>query len=258
MKRLILYFTLLFLTALCGIAINKHSGYVLVAYGATTFETTLWFAIICMLLFFLVAYALLRCCNNMRHLPQMISNCCQKQHNLKTQRNFNDGIQKLLLGDWIKAEKKFQQNFANDVNNTALTQCANNAENRLIKIAIKNTPATQCNGANKNNANKKRNNLSNLNAYLAAAYAANKQQHYKQRDSYLDIAQQLYSGDKKIQFTISLCRLRLLLQNKQYDEALALLCYLQQNYRKYKKLLQKIQEQNTHLRNYNHQSNPQL
>lgn len=80
-----------------------------------------------------------------------------------------------------------------------------------------------------------------LNAYLAAAYAANKQQLQQKRDHYLNTAQKVYGSNTKTALTIALARLHLFLQNQQYEEALALICFLRHTYPHHKLLLQKLQ-----------------
>lgn len=211
MKRLIIFFALLLLTAFAGVAISKHSGYVLIAYDNTTIETTLWIPLLALFLLLIIAYILLRVSNDIGYLTQKIGDYLQHHRQTKIQRAFNEGLQKLLLGEWVKAEKILSDNIAIITSEQRRKQ---RPEAETVSALLSN--------------------------YLAAAYAANKQHNYVQRDNYLNVVQQLYHGDSRGLFTIAICRVRLLLQSKQDEEAFTLLCYLQQNYRQHKKFLQRI------------------
>jgi|GEM_PF-4261161 len=206
MKRLLSYFILLLISALIGVAISGHSGYVFVAYDNTTIESTLWVALLLLLLVFVVVYGLLRFGYAITHLSCGVDGFIQRYCHNKAQFHFMQGLQKLLESDWGQAEKLIAQSV--------------NYEETVRQEDIP---------------------LIGLVNYLTASYAANKQLNYAQRNYYLDTAQRLYGDNREVAFTISLCRLRLLLQSNQGEEAAALLCRLIHDHRRHRRALKKIQ-----------------
>ena len=109
MKLLITYFLLLLLAIFIGLAISMHSGYVLIAYGNTVIEMTLWVGVLLLLCTFLLAYALLRSGHNLYHLPQTFANFLKNHRAAKAQRYFAKGLHRLLEKEWLKAEGRFAQ-----------------------------------------------------------------------------------------------------------------------------------------------------
>jgi len=122
MKLLIKYFLLLILAIFIGLAISMHSGYVLISYGETIIEMTLWIAIFFLLCGLLLVYGLLRSGTKLYNLPRTIAGFLQHYREAKSQRYFTKGMHRMLENDWSKAEDRFAHAISiQKTNTTTLT-----------------------------------------------------------------------------------------------------------------------------------------
>ena len=105
MKRILIYFLILLIAVWLGLKIQADPGYVLIVYRSLSIETTLWFAILGLIIVFLVIYFLLRVLHISRILPKRLLLWLHKQSEQKAIRLTNTGIFKLADNDWSQAEK---------------------------------------------------------------------------------------------------------------------------------------------------------
>lgn len=105
MKRLFFYFLILFAAIWLGIKINKDPGYVLISYQQWSLETTLWFAILALLVFFLVFYLLIRIWRGSGVISNRFQSWLEQRRNRKAIKLTNQGLCQLAEGDWDVAEK---------------------------------------------------------------------------------------------------------------------------------------------------------
>ena len=105
MFRIIIAFVALFIAVWVGIKVHAHPGYLLIAYGGWSVETTLWFAIIAILIFFLAVYLLAKLFDWLLSISGRLHNWASKRRMNKAQQLTNQGICELAEGDWKQAEK---------------------------------------------------------------------------------------------------------------------------------------------------------
>lgn len=107
MKQLIKYFIFLSVAICIGMLIALRQGYVLIAYGNTVFEMTLWVAIFLVVVIFALLYFSLRFINVVHHGPQKLKRYWRYYSLAKSQRYINRGLLRLLEKNWVKAENHF-------------------------------------------------------------------------------------------------------------------------------------------------------
>ncbi len=105
MKRLIIYFLLLLASVWVGLKIHKDPGYVLISYQQWNIETTLWFAIISIIIVFLLLSFLLRLLRGTSALGDRLSQWSEQRKSRRANRLTNQGLCQLAEGDWHAAEK---------------------------------------------------------------------------------------------------------------------------------------------------------
>lgn len=105
MKRLIIYFLLLLASVWVGLKIHKDPGYVLISYQSWNIETTLWFALISIVIVFLILYFLLRLLRGTSMLGGRFGQWFEQRKSRKANRLTNQGLCQLAEGDWHTAEK---------------------------------------------------------------------------------------------------------------------------------------------------------
>lgn len=181
MKKLIIYFLLLLAAIWVGLKIHKDPGYVLINYQQWSVETTLWFAILALLILFLIFYLLIRLWRGSTVISNRFNNWLEQRRNRKAIKLTNQGLCQLAEGDWRAAEKN-------------LIRGADHSDTPLIN-------------------------------YLAAANAAQHQEHYEDRDSYL---REAHLGTPQAEVAIGLTQAQLQFDAKQWELALATLRHLNQ------------------------------
>jgi len=105
MRRLLLYFLILLLAVWIGLKIQADPGYVLVIYRNTSIETTLWFALLSVILGFLLLYFLMRIIHTSRILPKTILIWWHKRSEQKALKITNIGVFKFAEEKWDSAER---------------------------------------------------------------------------------------------------------------------------------------------------------
>lgn len=114
MKKLIFYFIVLVAATWLGIIMHKNPGYVLVAYQTWTLETTLWFALIAILVAFLVINLLVKFLRGTFHLSKNIRDWSHKKRLAKSLLASKEGLTSFLLGRWKQAEKQLKNGTKNN------------------------------------------------------------------------------------------------------------------------------------------------
>lgn len=105
MKRFIFYFILLLLSVWVGLKIHQDPGYVLITYQQWSVETTLWFAIIAVVVTFLLLYFGLRIFRGTLNLPERWGTWTERRKTRKANKRTVRGLCELAEGDWKNAEK---------------------------------------------------------------------------------------------------------------------------------------------------------
>lgn len=109
MIKITLYFLFLLLFTWLGLFIGKDSGYILISYGNTTIETTLWIGIIATLLVFLILYFITRLDLGLHKLPTTIKRRIFNRKSIKARALLKKGILAEIAGEWKKADKALSQ-----------------------------------------------------------------------------------------------------------------------------------------------------
>ena len=120
MKKIILYFLLFLLFTWLGLFISKDSGYILISYGNTTIETTLWVGIIVIFLAFLVFYFITRVDIGLQNLPTNIKKRLANRRAIKARSLLKKSIIATISGQWKKAEKTLHRALKIKNNDMAL------------------------------------------------------------------------------------------------------------------------------------------
>ena len=109
MKKAIIFFIVLALAIFIGSFMAKDSGYVLIAYQTFRLETSLWVALICLILLFVLMYILIRVFHHTKTLPHKIKrwNTQAQQKSMFTMAQL--GTQSYLEKNFKRSEKYFAQ-----------------------------------------------------------------------------------------------------------------------------------------------------
>lgn len=105
MRTLIFYFIILLISIWLGIKIHADSGYVLVSYQNWSFETSMWFAALCLFLSIIVIYFLLRFLHYILGLSGYLHRWSDHRKLKKARKWTNQGLCELTEGHWQRAEK---------------------------------------------------------------------------------------------------------------------------------------------------------
>lgn len=106
-KKLILYFIVLLISVWVGVLIHNNAGYVLISYGHTTVEMTLWLALLAIIVMVFLFYWLIRLLRGTYHLPARFRHWEEQRSRKKYDRQMLQGLNASLMGKWSKAEQIF-------------------------------------------------------------------------------------------------------------------------------------------------------
>lgn len=106
MRKIFYYFLILLASIWLGVKIAQSSGYVLFAYKTHTIETTLWVAIIAILVLFFLLYICLRFLTGIFNIPKKLKNWYKTFSYKKSYVNLVKGFYAYAEGNWRLAEKK--------------------------------------------------------------------------------------------------------------------------------------------------------
>ncbi|MDF1760676.1 MAG: heme biosynthesis HemY N-terminal domain-containing protein [Coxiellaceae bacterium] len=104
MKALIITLIILGIGIWLGILMHHDSGYVLVAYNHWSLETSIWVAIVAVLVTVIVLYLLVKLINGLLNLSSRYRRWCGNYRTSKSQRLTQSGLCLLAEGNWKKAE----------------------------------------------------------------------------------------------------------------------------------------------------------
>jgi len=119
MSKLLFGFVILLLAIWVGYLVHQDSGYVLIAYHKWSLETSLWVAIVAVILAFFLLYFILRLISHTASVCSRIQQHRQTRQDRKAKKLTDVGLCELAEGNWKKAE-------------TILTKAAKNSAAPLI------------------------------------------------------------------------------------------------------------------------------
>lgn len=104
MKKLLFTFIVLLLAVWLGVLMSQQSGYVLISMGHWRIETSLWLALLAIVLLFLALYWLWRFISGAYHLPHRYEQWRHQRQEHKSFQLMERGVCALLEGRWQQAE----------------------------------------------------------------------------------------------------------------------------------------------------------
>lgn len=105
MKFLILLFLLLLLSIWLGLEMAQDTGYILITYRHWSIETTLWVALISLIVLFLLLYFIFRLISHATHLSKNMQRWREMRLYRRGRHLTNTGLCELAEGRWQRAEQ---------------------------------------------------------------------------------------------------------------------------------------------------------
>lgn len=105
MKKLIFYFFILLASIWAGIFMHSYPSYFLISVGHFRFETTLWLAVLLLLVGFFLVRGLIKIITAIWQSPAHYQNWSISRKKQRSQQLIKQGIFDLIEGDWQQAEK---------------------------------------------------------------------------------------------------------------------------------------------------------
>lgn len=109
MKKLIVIFLVLLVAVAIGVVAHTNPGYVFITLGHMHLQTTLWFAILALVVGLWVIYGLLRLVLGLYRIPTHMRHFTQHRREVKLQKLTHQALCALFEGYWEKCEKYFTQ-----------------------------------------------------------------------------------------------------------------------------------------------------
>jgi len=106
MKKIVFYFLALLLAVWLGVVMHKNPGYVLIASKDISVETSLWFFVVTLIVFFLVIYFLLRFSSGASRITSQIKHWIIGRRERRAHAQTVLGLYDFIEGNWRAAEKK--------------------------------------------------------------------------------------------------------------------------------------------------------
>lgn len=106
MKRIIISFLVLLFSVWLGIIMHRNPGYVLVSFHGFSIETSLWFAIIILMVLFLLLYILLRFSSSVKSVVRRIKQWISNRHERRARILTTLGLYDFVEGNLAGSEKK--------------------------------------------------------------------------------------------------------------------------------------------------------
>ncbi len=107
MKKIFFYFLILLFATWLGVVIHNNPGYLIIIYRNITVETSLWLAIIALILLFILGYIVLRTSNIISSLFVTLRNWLKNRKKKRAHSQSVLAICDLIAGNFERAEKKF-------------------------------------------------------------------------------------------------------------------------------------------------------
>ena len=89
--------------------LEKDPGYVLIAYGDTTVEMSVWTGITLTLVAFFLLYLLIRSWSNTRKIPAKVGGWMEQRNEKAVSNQANRGLTEFVEGKWDRASKNLEQ-----------------------------------------------------------------------------------------------------------------------------------------------------
>ena len=109
MKRLFVILAVLFASAVAGLWFHEQSGYVQIAVGHTTLETSLFFAAASLAVLILGLFLLVGLLRRVRSVPHGVRRWLQERRTGRSQGRLVRGLARLAEGDYQQAERSLIQ-----------------------------------------------------------------------------------------------------------------------------------------------------
>lgn len=106
MRYLIILCILLALSIKLGLEMTRDTGYLFILYRHWSIETTLWVAIISILILFILFYIIFRLLEYMMHISKTFRRWRKLKQNFRAHQLTTGGLYKLAEGYWQPAERK--------------------------------------------------------------------------------------------------------------------------------------------------------
>ena len=106
MKRIIICFLALLFSVWLGIIMHRNPGYILVSYQNWSVETSLWFAVVALVVMFLLFYTLLRFSSGVSSIAIRVKQWISNRRKRKARTQTTLGLYDFVEGNWKLAEKK--------------------------------------------------------------------------------------------------------------------------------------------------------
>jgi len=103
-SRVLLFFIVLLLSVWLGIQLNQDPGYLLIEINNWTVETTLWFAIISAIVFFVLLHVLILIISKIWHFPHRLNTWRNKRRVQQAQDKTRRGLIEFSEGYWDRAK----------------------------------------------------------------------------------------------------------------------------------------------------------
>jgi HemY protein len=113
MRRLFVLLVVLIVAILIGLQIKTHPGYVIISLHKVSIETRLWFAIVALVVSFLVLHSLLRLINLTGSLPSRWRRWRRREKAQRVSNSTYQGLMDLAEGEWKRAQKQLLKQVKN-------------------------------------------------------------------------------------------------------------------------------------------------
>jgi HemY protein len=109
MKKLIFFFIALLAAIWIGMIMHKNPGFVIVNFGHTRIEMTVWVAILTFIILFIVLNVVFAFVRGIFSLPGLFTHWSDNRNEINAQQHMEAAFFSMLEGDHKKAEKDFIQ-----------------------------------------------------------------------------------------------------------------------------------------------------
>jgi len=107
MRRLILFLALLIVSVWLGLKVVHHPGFLLLVYQPWMVQMPLWFALLSLIVAFLVFYLLIDSIDRFHFLVFRVKNWLRFRREQQSYSKTQQGLSYLIEGRWEKAERSF-------------------------------------------------------------------------------------------------------------------------------------------------------
>ena len=116
MIRLILILVILLFSVWLGLEIHNDPGYIMISYQHWSIETSLWVALVILVLLFIVFYGIFRLIDHTSNLTTKVKGWKGERLGQKSLEKTQKGIRQLAEGNWALAEKDLSSSASKSQN----------------------------------------------------------------------------------------------------------------------------------------------